>query len=353
MKKVLIVGDSRKMKGGVSTVIKAMEAHSIWKKWHCYWLQCQVNKSIAWKLMYLCMGLVNAFVRVPFYDIIHFHTTPGTGMKVVLPIYLYAMLWRKKIVTHLHMGNQIRDHKDDKLFRWVMEHSDKVIMLGKIWKDYVDNEMKVKADVDFLYNPVGSLSPNPSSLTTKHSTLPPKQKYFLFAAWFDLNKGYDILFEAFAKVIKVYPDWKLVLCGTGKVEELMGYLHKNEIEKNVELPGWVEGEVRERYFKEAYAYCMTSYQEGLPLSVLECLAIGVPVISTPVGCLPEFLEDEKNVLFFDFGNSEKLAEQMMKLIEDAELHKNLSQNGIEVIEQSFTSDRVFEKLNRIYEELSC
>lgn len=343
--KVLIVGDSRKMKGGVSTVIKAMEAHSIWEKWHCYWLQCQVNKSIAWKLMYLCMGLVNAFFRVPFYDIVHFHTTPGTGMKVVLPIYLYAMLWGKKIVTHLHVGNQICEHKNDKLCRRIMEHSDKVIMLGKTWKDYVDNEMKVKADVEYLYNPVGSQ-------ITKRSSLTIQKQYFLFAAWFDLNKGYDILFDAFAKVIKVYPDWKLVLCGTGKVEEMMGYLQKSGIEKNVELPGWVEGDVRERYFKEAYAYCMTSYQEGLPLSVLECLAIGVPVISTPVGCLPEFLKDGENVLFFDFGNSDKLAEQMIKLIEDGELYEKLSRSGIEIIEQSFTSGRVFEKLNRIYGELS-
>ena len=82
--KVLIVGDSRKMKGGVSTVIKSMEANPIWDKYKCYWLQCQINKGMAWKVLYLAMGLLNSLFRVPMYDIVHFHTTPGPGMKVVL-----------------------------------------------------------------------------------------------------------------------------------------------------------------------------------------------------------------------------------------------------------------------------
>ena len=154
MKKVLIVGDSRKMKGGVSTVIKSMEANPIWDKYKCYWLQCQINKGMAWKVLYLAMGLLNSLFRVPMYDIVHFHTTPGPGMKVVLPIILYTLLWRKKIVLHLHMGNQMRDYKDSKIFNWVMAHSDKVIVLGKTWQQFLVEEMKVKTSVEYLYNPV-------------------------------------------------------------------------------------------------------------------------------------------------------------------------------------------------------
>ena len=137
--KVLIVGDSRKMKGGVSTVIKSMEANPIWEKYNCYWLQCQINKGMVWKVLYLAMGLFNSLFRVPLYDIVHFHTTPGPGMKVVLPIILYTLLWRKKIVLHLHMGNQMRDYKDSKVFNWVMAHSDKVIVLGKTWQQFLIN----------------------------------------------------------------------------------------------------------------------------------------------------------------------------------------------------------------------
>ena len=48
------------------------------------------------------------------------------------------------------------------------------------------------------------------------------------------------------------------------------------------------------------------------MAVLECLSIGVPVISTPVGCLPEFLSDNENVMFFDFEDADNLAKQMIR-----------------------------------------
>ena len=91
MKKVLIVGDSRKMKGGVSTVIKSMEANPIWKKYNCYWLQCQINKGILWKVMYLAMGLLNSLFRVPLYDIVHFLSMLKLIHLMLLSVILMSM----------------------------------------------------------------------------------------------------------------------------------------------------------------------------------------------------------------------------------------------------------------------
>ena len=141
------------------------------------------------------------------------------------------------------------------------------------------------------------------------------------------------------------------MCGVGNVEEVKSFIFENGVGNNVDLPGWVEGKERERYFNDAFAYCMTSRKEGLPMAVLECLSIGVPVISTPVGCLPEFLLDNENVMFFDFEDSDNLAKQMIKLIEDKDLYNRLSENGVQVISDSFTSTKVFEKLDRIYQDL--
>lgn len=345
MKRVLIVGDSRKMRGGVSTVIKSMEQDPIWQKYHCHWLQCQINKGIVWKLLYFIWGLLSALVRVPMYGIIHFHTTPGPGMKVVLPIFLYALLWQKKIILHLHMGNQMRDYKDDKLFRWVMSKADQIIVLGKTWRDFLVKEMGVRTPVEFLYNPVGASAMKDPSSSLRMTN---RQKYFLFAAFFNINKGYDVLLKAFARVVKKYPEWKLVMCGVGDTDEVKHYIAENHVEDNVELPGWVEAEQRDEYFQHAAAYCMTSRQEGLPMSVLESLAMGVPVISTPVGCLPEFLTTDENVLFFDFENANQLELQMIRVIEDTDLCEHLAKNGREVIELSFTPEKVFGKLDRTY-----
>jgi glycosyltransferase involved in cell wall biosynthesis len=151
--------------------------------------------------------------------------------------------------------------------------------------------------------------------------------------------------------VKKYPDWRLVMCGVGNVEEVKSFISENGVGDNVDLPGWVEGGEREKFFNNAYAYCMTSRKEGLPMAVLESLSIGIPVISTPVGCLPEFLTTDENIVFFDFEDADNLAKQMIRLIEDKELYNRLSENGVQVIADSFTSTKVFEKLDRIYQEI--
>ena len=247
-------------------------------------------------------------------------------------------------MLHLHMGNQMRDYKDSKVFNWVMAHSNKVIVLGKTWQQFLIDEMNVKTSVEYLYNPV------PENNAPRRNNAD-KSKYFLFAAFFNINKGYDILLKAFAQVVKNYPDWRLVMCGVGNVEEVKTFIVENGVGDNVDLPGWVEGKERDNYFNNAYAYCMTSRKEGLPMAVLESLSIGIPVISTPVGCLPEFLTTDENIVFFDFEDADNLTKQMIRLIEDKELYNRLSENGVQVIADSFTSTKVFEKLDRIYQSL--
>lgn len=341
--KVMIVGDSRKMKGGVSTVIKSMEQSFIWKKYHCYWLQCQINKGILWKLLYLFRALCIALFKLPCYDIIHIHTTPGMGMKVIYPFFIYAKLWNKRTILHLHVGNQIKGFKDDRFFRETMSKADCVVVLGKMWKDFLERDMNVQTPVYYLYNPVLA---QPLGNNAK--------KYFLFAAFFNINKGYDTLLSAFAKVVKRYPEWKLVMCGTSDAEttaKVRSYIKQNGLSASVELPGWVDGSLRMQYFQEAYAYCMTSKQEGLPMSVLESMSYGVPVISTPVGCLPEFLKDEESALFFDFGNAEMLAKQMEALIISPILREKLAHEGRELVSKYFIPEVVFSKLDTIYQNL--
>ena len=186
MTKVLFVGDSRKMKGGISSVMKTIEASYIWKKYQCYWLETQVNDSTLKKLLYLFGGIVKSIFRVPFYDVVFFQTSTGTAQKSLLPIFLYSLLWRKKIIIELHVGNQLRNFQDDKLFRFWCNKSDKVVVLGKTWMEYVPIDDKTK--VTYLYNP----SPDVEN-QVKH------EKYFLFAAYLDIiYKAYDTLIEGWS-----------------------------------------------------------------------------------------------------------------------------------------------------------
>lgn len=334
--KVIFIGDSRKMKGGVSTVMKTLETSSFWKEHECHWLQTQINSNIAMKLLYLLRGCLEAIWKVPQYDVVYFQTTAGPGMLTLLPIFLYSLLCKKRIITQLHMGNQIKSYAKDHMFQFWAKHSDKFVFLGKTWMEELKEDLPATTQTDYLYNPV-----------PLHSCQTSYEKYFLYAAYFTQNKGCDVFLKAFRKVVDKYPEWKCIMCGAGETEWVESLVKEYGISDNVVMPGWVSGTEKDTLFKNAFAYCMTSYQEGLPMSVLESLSYGVPVISTPVGCLPEVLEEGRTSLFFDFGNSEKLSKRMMQLIEDEPLRQELSRQSYMLAKDKFSLESVISKLEKI------
>lgn len=339
-KRVIIVGDSRKMKGGVSTVIKAVERTALWEKFQCYWLECQINASVVQKLIYLFRGIIKGLWKIPQYDIAHFHTTPGNGMRVQLPLILYALAWKKKLILHLHVGNQLKKYSNDRIFRFCCDHADKIVTLGKTWMQYVP--VKHQDKITYLYNPAPNVHKQKQA-----------GKYFLFAAYLDseLNKGYDTLIEAWGQLAPHYPDWKLVVCGSGDTATLDRFIDEAGVRDSVETPGWVEGDVKEKYFREAYAYVMTSRNEGLPMTVLEAISNGVPVIATPVGCLPEFLQDRESVLFFNFSDAAGLAQRMSELIQNVSLRERIAGHAGETVRSTMIIEEHIKRLEHIYESV--
>lgn len=339
--KVLFVGDSRKMKGGVSTVMKTLEKSSLWKKYHCRWIETQINSPCRiYKILYLLKGIIKGAFIIPQYDIIHFQTTPGKGMITLFPLFFYTLLWRKKIIVQLHMGNQIEGYVNDLSFKFWTKHANLILFLGHTWEEKIKRYLPKQVQTNFIYNPI------PMQIQQSNY-----DKYFLYAAYFTENKGCDIFLKAFAQITENYPDWKIVMCGTGDIELVKRWIKEYKLESKVEMPGWIEGEQKHLLFSHAGAYCMTSYQEGLPMSVLEAISYGVPVISTPVGCLPEVLQHENSILFFKFGNSDGLANCMERIINDYSLRNQLSNESYRIAQSYFSVNKITQKLETIYNHL--
>ncbi len=340
-KKVLFIGDSRKMRGGVSTVIKTIEKSSIWEKYNCVWLETQINANKIVKLWYLIKGYSKGFYMIPKYDIIHFQTEPRKGTQTLFFLFLYSKFLRKKIVVQYHVGNQLQKCIHLWRFKFWLKHADKSLFLGDTWKRQMQSLIPNINNADYLYNPV--------PLQNKQDV---PNRYFLFAALFRANKGCDILIKAFAKIAHKYPDWKIILCGSGDYKPQIDKLIRDyNLFQQVELPGWIQGDEKRKYYQNAYAYCMCSYQEGLPMSVLEAMSYGVPIITTPVGCLQEFLVDKESALFFDYGNIDALANALESLIENESLRNKIANNGYNLVKKKFDTEIISERLSLIYDSL--
>lgn len=159
------------------------------------------------------------------------------------------------------------------------------------------------------------------------------------------------MIKAFAKIANKYPNWKIVFAGNGEVKQGEELAKSLGIEEQTVFLGWVSGKAKDKAFKESKIFCLPSYAEGFPMAVLDAWAYGLPVITTPVGGIPDIAVDGKNMLLFNAGDIDKLAESMRRLIDDKELRSNIIKESINLANTTFNINTINNQVGCLYQEL--
>ena len=345
MTKVLVVATSRKTRGGITSVVKAHEKGGQWKKYHCRWIETHRDKGALVKLAYLVRGWLEFAVLLPFYDIVHIHMSePPSAVRKCLFMPL-AKLAGKKVVVHFHAFSPETtiNGKHREVYRYLFTRADVVIVLSQMWKRYVNDAFSLGDKVRVVYNPCTA-----EMFPQKYD----KQKQILYAGTVNARKGYKDMIEAFAKIAADYPDWRIVFAGNGEVEQGRALADRLGIADRTVFLGWVAGEAKDKAFKEASVFCLPSYAEGFPMAVLDAWAYGLPVITTPVGGIPDVAVDGVNMLLFNPGDTDALAERMSRMICDGNLRNLIARSSLELARTTFNIETVNKEIGSIYEELS-
>lgn len=199
------------------------------------------------------------------------------------------------------------------------------------------------------------------------------------------KNGIDILIKAFSVVIATptqgrgKQSLKLLVLGAGPEEGKLKNLAKElEVADRVEFLGNIANEELPKYLAQADIFVRPSRSEGLGSSFLEAMAMGLPVIGTKVGGIPDFLhpsltlplqgrekqeevplprgegqgEGEPNGIFCKVDDPADLAEKIQRLIRDEPLRRRLGQNGRKLVEQKYNWDIVAEAMNDIIRNLT-
>lgn len=125
-------------------------------------------------------------------------------------------------------------------------------------------------------------------------------------------------------VAKSKPDLKAAVVGTGELEQdCKNLCTELGISQNVEFLGYKENPLK--ILKSSKVMVMSSLTEGTPMSAVESLGLGTPIISTPVGGMCELIENGVNGYLSDDDN--ELAEKLVNIVGDKQLQTNLSRNA--------------------------
>jgi len=185
--------------------------------------------------------------------------------------------------------------------------------------------------------------------------LPIDKKIILYLGALEPYKGVDVLIKSMPKIIKQIQDVKLIIAGTGKMDdELKNLANKLKVERYIQFVGFVKESLKPFYYKSAEIFVLPSISrlECFGIVNLEAMACGTPVIASRITGIPEIVENGKNGLLVPPKDSEALADAIIYLLENEEVRKKMGENGRMKVE-NYSWERIAEDTERIYNEVLC
>ncbi|QMS91243.1 glycosyltransferase family 4 protein [Nostoc edaphicum CCNP1411] len=281
-------------------------------------------------------------------DLIHIHVSDrGSAFRHSITT-IIGWLFQKPVIIHTHSADfHLFYSKLPQLLQqwlsWSFRKSTHFIVLSDSWKKFYIENLGLKSEqVIILPNPVKIPVQIPQRIDSK-------QIFFLFLGRIGERKGAFDLIKAFASIPAAQQSRaKLVMAGDGDVEKARSLIPTLNLIDHITILDWVDQEKRDELLTEANVFVLPSYNEGLPMALLEAMSWGLAVITTAVGGIPEIVTQDQNGLLINPGNIQQLSEAMQSLITDENLRISLANNARVSVKHLDIKD-YFVSLKCIYE----
>jgi glycosyltransferase involved in cell wall biosynthesis len=297
-------------------------------------------------------GFVRSVVFGPC-EIVHVKMSTGASFARKASIVALSRLLRKKVVIQIH-GSQFdvffkgSSPLTKAAIKRTLASADLVIALSESWRtEFL--KMSPSARVRVLANSVvvGQFS----RLSEERPGVPERGGRVLFLGAFCQRKGIYDLVDAMEVVISERPAVVFELGGDQQVEQVRRLISDRGLTDNVKILGWVRGDDKLAAFSRSHILVLPSYHEGLPNAILEALAAGLPVVSTPAGAIPEVVEDGVNGLIVKAGDAQAIARSILRLLDDESLRKAMRDANIARALRMYDSENAARTLCEWYDEV--
>lgn len=342
-KKVLTIGvDYHNPRGGIAQVINVYS--TIFSPFNFIKTTACGNKLTNLFILITALCKFIGYMLFSEVKIVHIHTASYISFWRKCIFINLAKLFNKKVVLHIHGAEfKIFSEKKYSKIKETITKCDCIIALSIDWKKYFKNFYS-HHNVQIIKNII-----EPPILRAEFDK---NDKFnLLFLGRLGERKGIYDLLDVLSDNKKKYQDNLIFLYGgNGEVEKVNLYVKEKGIENMAIYQGWVTGEKKTSLLNQANAYILPSYNEGLPISILEAMSYSLPIVSTNVGGIPEIVKDGINGYLFDAGDKTAMAQAIDSLIENREQNKKFGENSLKMV-QDHLPESVAKQLTELYQKI--
>lgn len=332
----------------------------------------QVYRFSTWRgprLQYLIYALkvcVHLFRRRKTYDLALLHSTrPFT----FLVLWLLKVLNKPALMTLTLIGNDDPASLRKKSFLWKLEaramrRFDKIICKSSAIRDICLKELLPLEKLAAIPNGTELRRFRPAhdrqegAALRREMSIAENAFVVMFVGRISRRKGCDVLLHAWEQVIPQMPDGLLVLIGpknSVEGDEFQNYIQEvsaHAAERRVIFCGELEHTKVADFMRLADCFVFPSQREGLPNSVIEAMACGLPVMCANIpGVTSDLIEHERDGLIFEPHSASELAALILALKHDPLLRKRLGENATQKARAVFSIDVVAAQHRQLYSEL--
>jgi len=179
------------------------------------------------------------------------------------------------------------------------------------------------------------------------------KKYIMYAGRIDREKGLFDLVESANIICNKRKDISFIIAGDGRdINRLKKKIKKIGLQKSFIFLGQIEKDQIIKLYQNATLFILPSYREGLPTVLLEAMSCGLPILATDVRGNRDLITNGKNGLLIPPKDPRKIAETILKLLNDKKLMEQLGNNARKTIIKNYTWNAVSNKFLKFYESLA-
>lgn len=349
--KVLMVGVDEKSIGGMWTVVKNyLNDKEFCSQTHLMYIPTTTSASTIRKIIFSAKALCK-IIKVLFYkdiDIIHIHMSEKGSVFREGLVVLLGKIMNSKVIIHMH-GASFEDWYKNRgimlkcIIKFIINTADKFIILGEYCKEFFGEIIRNRNKIVVLHNAI---------------TIPDFRNYnkngneIIFLGMLIKRKGIDDLLKAIHIIKNELPDSIIIkLYGADKDNNVNEKIKLLDLEGKVNYCGWLNRNMQKDCFSKAILNILPSYNEGLPMTILETMAYGIPNISTNIAGIPEVISNRNGILV-KAGDINSLSASILKLVNDESLRESFSINAYNDVKEKFNINVHIKNLMKIYDEIA-